>query len=143
MPKAPKPFKWIWKSCCLSRKKFFYWPLLLNRLNTYDLMLRNNFFAENSSCVLCDIEPIEDRKHLFFSFDFIQNFSWKQGFEWNTKLSFLDMLAEAKQRINSHVSRKHLLLVVGLSGITKTHIFFRILILIRKDAFRYSKNTSA
>jgi hypothetical protein len=44
-PDAAAPFKWIWKSCCLSKHKFFSWLLLLDRLNTKDLMAKKNFFC--------------------------------------------------------------------------------------------------
>jgi hypothetical protein len=69
-PEASSPFKWIWKSCCLSKQKFFFWLLLLDRLNTKDLMTRKHFYVEDSCCVICDDEPNESLLHLFFACDF-------------------------------------------------------------------------
>jgi hypothetical protein len=31
-------FKWLWKSCCMMRVKFFSWILLVDRLNTRDML---------------------------------------------------------------------------------------------------------
>ena len=73
-PTAPSPFKWIWKSCCLSKHKFFFWLLLLDRLNTKDLMARKNFYVENIDCVLCDDEQRESMMHLFFECEFSVDF---------------------------------------------------------------------
>ena len=35
--------KWIWKSCCVLRTKFFAWLLLNDRLNTRDLLQRRHW----------------------------------------------------------------------------------------------------
>ena len=51
--KAPAPFQWIWKSRALPKQKFFFWLLLLDRLNTRDLLARKNFYVESKACVLC------------------------------------------------------------------------------------------
>ena len=96
--KAPKPFQWIWKSGCLPKQKFFFWLLLLERLNARDLLTRKSFYIESTVCVLCDDEPNEYMKHLFFSCDFSQNFWLSIGFQWNTDLSCNDMLIEARNR---------------------------------------------
>ena len=64
LPVSPKPFSWIWKSCCQSKQKFFFWLLLYDRLNTRDLMARKNFYVEDNSCVLCPNEANEFRMHL-------------------------------------------------------------------------------
>ena len=63
-PKAAPPFQWIWKSCSLPKQKFFFWLLLLDRLNTRDLLIRKNFQIENRRCILCDDEPNEYLQHL-------------------------------------------------------------------------------
>lgn len=30
----PSDFGWLWESCCQLKHKFFFWMLLINRLNT-------------------------------------------------------------------------------------------------------------
>jgi hypothetical protein len=83
-PDAVVPFKWIWNSCFLSKHKFLFWLLLLDRLNTKDLMTRKSFYVETSECVLCQNDLYEDMIHIFFQCDFSQTFWWKLGMEWDT-----------------------------------------------------------
>jgi hypothetical protein len=71
---APPPFKWIWKSCCLPKHKFFFWVLLQDRLNTKELLARKNFHIDSKYCVLCDEQIQESMIHLFFECDFSQTF---------------------------------------------------------------------
>jgi hypothetical protein len=97
-PTAPAPYKWIWKSCCLPKQKFFFWVLVQDRLNTKELMRRKNFFVESKYCVLCDEQIEESMFHLFFSCDFSQNFWWKLGEEWNVELDTMDMIMDAGDR---------------------------------------------
>jgi hypothetical protein len=93
-PPAPKPFKWIWKSPCLPKHKFFFWLLLQDRLNTRDLLLRKKFQLQSSKCVLCMENEEETLAHLFFSCDFSQVIWWKIGEEWNTDLQLIDMILD-------------------------------------------------
>ena len=101
-PQAPPPYKWIWKSACLPKHKFFFWLLIQDRLNTKELMVRKNFFVESSRCVLCDEEVEESLLHLFFTCDFSQSFWWRIGEEWNPDLELIDMIIEAKGRSLNH-----------------------------------------
>lgn len=78
------PFKWIWKSCCQSKQKFFFWLLIQDRLNTKDMMARKNFFVQDMHCVLCDESINEDVTHLFFGCQFSHQFWWMLELEWNT-----------------------------------------------------------
>jgi hypothetical protein len=101
-PVAPAPFKWIWKSSCLPKHKFFFWLLIQDRLNTKMHMLKKKFFVGNQLCMLCNEDSHEDMLHLFFQCDFSRNFWWKIGEEWNTELEMIDMLMEAKNRSTNH-----------------------------------------
>jgi hypothetical protein len=38
----PPPFYWIWKAKCMPRIEFFTWLLLVDRLNTRDLLRRRH-----------------------------------------------------------------------------------------------------
>ena len=95
-------FKWIWKSCCFPKYKFFCWLLLHDRINTCDLLTRKNMHLDSTQCVLCDAEDYEDRIHLLFSCPFSQGFWWNIGLEWNTDLNIHDMIIEAHQRYRQH-----------------------------------------
>ena len=61
---AAATFKWIWKSCCLPRHKFFCWLMLNDRINTCDLLTRKGMHLDSTVCVLCNNEDYEDRTHL-------------------------------------------------------------------------------
>ena len=55
-----------------SRSKFFGWLLLMDRLNTRDMMQRRHWNIQDDTCVLCQSSLHEDRVHLFFSCNFSQ-----------------------------------------------------------------------
>jgi hypothetical protein len=95
---APPPYKWIWKSCCLPKQKFFFWVLLQDRLNTRNLLARKNFHIDSKSCILCDDQVEETMMHLFFECDFSQTFWWKIGEEWNLDFDLINMIIDAKNR---------------------------------------------
>ena len=94
------PIKWIWKTCCLPRHKFFCWLMLNDIINTCELLTRKSFHLDSSSCVLCNDEDMEDRTHLLFSCTFSQNFWWNIDIEWNTDLHIHDMIYDGKLRYN-------------------------------------------
>ena len=96
----PKTFQWIWKSRAPPKQRFFFWWILLDRLNTMDLLPRKNFYVESKSCVLCQDCTNETMEHLFFSCDFSQTFWWKLNLEWNSYLQGLDRLVDVKQTNN-------------------------------------------
>jgi hypothetical protein len=103
---APAPYKWIWKSCCLPKQKFFFWLLLQDRLNTKELVRRKNFYVKSKYCVSCDEQVEESMIHLFFSCDYSQKFWWKIGEEWNVDLNFIEMITEPKTDRPMHSLRK-------------------------------------
>jgi hypothetical protein len=56
----------LWKSKCLPKLKFFAWLLIMDRLNTKDLMSRKHWHIEGGvNCVLCTGNVGETRDHLF------------------------------------------------------------------------------
>ena len=98
-PAAPMPFKWNWKSCCLSRHKFFFWLLLLDRLNTKDLMARkiNSMWRIQTVSyallirmnILCTYSSIVSSARSFGIASIIPG---------DTSFDLIDMLLEGKQR---------------------------------------------
>lgn len=64
--------RWLWKTCCQLKHKIFYWLLINNRLNTRAVLQRKNFFIENYTCVMCNMQVLETRDHLFFYCPFAQ-----------------------------------------------------------------------
>ena len=47
-------FYWMWASSNLGKHKFFFWLLLMDRINTRNLLRRKNMELENYNCVLCN-----------------------------------------------------------------------------------------
>ncbi len=86
----------------VSKVKVFGWLLLIDRLNTYDMLDRRHCSPENASlsCVLCSTGMRETTLHLFFQCPFSSE-CWAQfGVIWDSSLSFGEMLFAAK---NSYV----------------------------------------
>jgi hypothetical protein len=92
--------RWLWKSKCTSKHRFFAWLIHHDRINTKDMLLRRNWrVTDNHSCVLCHERVLEDWRHLFFNCSFstrIWNYlqiPWIPGSSFealsNAKKSFL------------------------------------------------------
>ena len=78
-------FKWIWRSACTLKFKVFGWLLLMDRLNTRDMMQCRNWIIQDDSCVLCLCAPHEDRTHLFFACNFSQRVWNYLGISWTVQ----------------------------------------------------------
>lgn len=76
-------FQWVWKSKVTPRVKFFAWLILLDRLNTKNMLTRRNFNVQpDSLCVLCDDGMEETIDHLFFDCSFAKKCWDKVGIIW-------------------------------------------------------------
>ncbi|KAJ1283790.1 hypothetical protein BS78_03G153800 [Paspalum vaginatum] len=100
----PDTFHWIWKSKCCKKLKVFAWLLLMDRLNTRNLLKRKNYKLEGNiySCVLCNANEEETAFHLFFHCAF-STMCWHHiGIHWDFTLPFFDMMIKAKTDSNLH-----------------------------------------
>ena len=60
--------KWIWASSCTMKIKVFSWMMIMDRLNTQDMLLQRHWNVSDSpACVLFSGNNREDRDHLFFN----------------------------------------------------------------------------
>ena len=75
-------FKWIWKCACTLKLKVFGWLLLMDRLNTRDMMQRRQWIIQDDTCVLFNLAQHEDRAHLFFACNFSQRVWNYVGISW-------------------------------------------------------------
>ena len=58
---------WVWKSYCTVTVKMFAWLVIMDRVNTKDMIQRRHWkINDGPSCVLCPTGVLEDRNHLFF-----------------------------------------------------------------------------
>lgn len=54
-------YKWIWKASCTPRIKLFAWLVLVDRLNTKDMLRRHHCsIQDDDHCVLCSLGLVED-----------------------------------------------------------------------------------
>ena len=59
---------WIWASCCTLKIKVFAWMLIMDRLNTKDMVERRQWHLDDGvNCRTCHAQVREDRDHLFCS----------------------------------------------------------------------------
>jgi hypothetical protein len=79
-------YRWIWKSSCIMKHKFFAWLLISDRLNTRDILKRRHWkVTDDTHCELCFARAYEHRMHLFFECNFSQRIwtylqiDWLQG----------------------------------------------------------------
>jgi hypothetical protein len=75
-----------------GQHKFFVW-LLVDRLNTRNLLKRNHFALPSYNCVLCQGNVEETVEHLFFECPFsewcwrLMNVQWPQNVVYNPSYS--------------------------------------------------------
>jgi len=80
---APAVFRGVWKSKVTPRVKFFVWLILLDRLNTKNMLVRRHFNVQpNSLCVLCEDGIEETIDHLFFDCSFAKKCWDKLCINW-------------------------------------------------------------
>lgn len=58
-------FKWMWTVGNLGKHKLFFWLLLMDRLNTRNILRRKNRQLDDYNCVLCNTNTEESCFHLF------------------------------------------------------------------------------
>jgi hypothetical protein len=90
-------FKVIWKSRCTPRIKFFAWLVLVDRLNTKDMLQRRHLHIQDGpNCVMCNTGDLETIDHLLFQCPFAQDCWARIGITWDTSLQLLDRVAQAR-----------------------------------------------
>lgn len=69
-------YNWLWKSSCQSKRKFFFWLFLKDRLSTREILRRRNMELPSYSCVLCFLNTEESLHHLFMDCPFARYSAW-------------------------------------------------------------------
>ena len=68
---APNDITKIWKSKGIMRHKVFAWLMLMDMVNTRDMLPRRHFdIGEDHSCLTCTTRALETNGHLFFGCTF-------------------------------------------------------------------------
>lgn len=94
----PPPILWIWKSKCSNKLKVFTWLLLMDRLNTKNILRRKNCTIEGNdyNCVLCNLRMEETSFHMFFECPF-SSLCWQAlNIHWDFQLQFFPMIQKAR-----------------------------------------------
>jgi len=83
--KADEAFGWLWKAKCPIKFKMFGWLLMVDRLNTRNMLKRRHFAVAggNYTCMLCQNPPEETVEHLFFECPFAKQCWSKVGLTWS------------------------------------------------------------
>lgn len=88
----------IWKSNCLKKHKVFAWLLLIDRLNTRDMLRRRHLdIGEVFSCLLCQPACDETQNHLFFDCKFSTSCWDVMGIQWAVGLDLEATFEETKR----------------------------------------------
>jgi hypothetical protein len=61
----PEIFSWIWKSACQAKYKFFFWMVLLDRLNTRNFLARKLFNIPSYNCATLQCSQAKTLIHMF------------------------------------------------------------------------------
>ena len=93
----PAPFLWIWNSKCYNKLCVFSWLLLVDRLNTRNILRRKKQRLQGNkyNCVLYSSNIEELAFHLFFSCPFSQACWQSLGISWDFTKEFFQMMQHA------------------------------------------------
>jgi hypothetical protein len=67
---APPLFPKIWKNATMLRYKIFFWLLMHDRANTWNLLHRKSFHLPSYNCALCTSNTEETALHMFWDYNF-------------------------------------------------------------------------
>ena len=94
---AHEAFGWLWKAKCIPKIKTFGWLLLVDRLNTRNMLKRRHYnIGNNFDCLLCGQHVEEMVEHLFFHCTFSQECWRSLGFTRPTQNDRPDMIKHKK-----------------------------------------------
>lgn len=94
--KPPQYITRVWKTKCMMRHKVFAWLMLMDRVNTRDMLCRRHFnIRGDHSCLLCNTQPLETNKHLFFECQFSVACWASLHIHWDTYLGLQQMFDRA------------------------------------------------
>jgi hypothetical protein len=117
-------FSWVWNSTCQAKYKFFFWLLLLDRLNTRYLLGRKKFQLQNYNSVTLDCQHEEALIHLFWSCPFASK-CWDSVCPQRAKnLSVLESIVDMKKKINKPFSMEIIILAPWSIWIVRNNKLF-------------------
>uniref|UniRef100_A0A453ILD2 Reverse transcriptase zinc-binding domain-containing protein n=1 Tax=Aegilops tauschii subsp. strangulata TaxID=200361 RepID=A0A453ILD2_AEGTS len=92
---------WVWKSFCTMTIKMFAWLVIMDRVNTKDMIHRCHWrINDGPSCVLCPTGVIEDRNHLFFQCNFSMRIWNYLQVSWLDSNDMVQIALHARKKFN-------------------------------------------
>jgi hypothetical protein len=91
-------FKWLWKSKCTAKVKFFGWLILSDRLNTRNMLRRRHYaLGTGYDFFMCNHNTEEIIEHLFFHCPFSQDCWSSINISWAMNNSRLQIIEQGKK----------------------------------------------
>ena len=100
-----------------------------------------NCELDNSHRVLCNEGNYEDRNHLFFNCPFSQGFWWNLNMEWNTDLTFHEMIMDAHSRYQNNIFMEIMIIGCWSLWIKRNNLIFEHKETIINEGIRFFKKT--
>jgi len=138
---VPCSFTWLWKSKCTPHIKFFGWLLLVDRLNTRNMLRRRNFHIDAGySRVMCNHDLEEDIQHLFFYCPFATSCWLSLQIQWTDDHDIHAKLLSARTAFNSPFFMEIFLVAAWeLWKIRNDRIFYQQIISRSRWLFNFKK----
>jgi hypothetical protein len=90
-------FSWLWKSKCTPKLKFFWWLVLVDRLNTRNMLRRRNYTLNSSyDCLMCPSPPEETIEHMLFYCNFSKACWNKLQMTWTQNKDRLEIIEQGR-----------------------------------------------
>jgi hypothetical protein len=118
-------FKWLWRSCCQSKHRVFFWLLLKDRLSTRGLLRRRNMELESFNCVLCQGQEEESLHHLFIGCPFAAACWESIMLRIDQELSPVENLEWLRAQINQAFFMEIIILFCWAIWMTRNNLIFR------------------
>jgi hypothetical protein len=99
----------IWKTKCVMKQKVFAWLLVMDRLNTRDILCRRKCPIPDDKCVVCH-QVRETRDHLFFDCHFSKTCWSMLGIQWDYSLDFSHRIEAAAKVWNGSFFLEYVIL---------------------------------
>jgi hypothetical protein len=96
---AHPAFLWIWKSRCQMKYKVFFWLLLVDRLNTRDLLQRRDMILDSYTCDMCILQLPETNAHLLLRCNFAKACWNSIGVTFTSSRAILQILEKIKDAL--------------------------------------------
>jgi hypothetical protein len=104
--------------------EFLFWLLLLDRLNTRNLLRHKNFYLQSYDCVMCSNNVEETLEHLFFDCTFSAWFWHLVAIAWDPSLPMMERLQSARVGFGASIFMEIVILVSWCIWTLRNRVIF-------------------